>query len=232
MSDDPAKRSQDTDSANSSESISSTSRSAISLLLFFHLFIMALVLSGNYGTSRVQARLLSFFSPYTRSLNLDLNYTPFHLTHATLDDVDHRLEVLPTTDDMDLEAVEDEDWISLPSVGGRLSERYKRYQRLAAIMAFFASRDDNDTTGLLARGVGANFLHQRDVTPRQVRVRKHLLQSMDVIEGGTAEQRDPNSATYFNEVYRANTLVLDDGTVEIIKVESAGQVAKPASGSP
>lgn len=211
------------------DELSAGLRSTITLLLLIHLFIVALVLSGNYATSSLQARLLRFFSPYTQPLNLDLNYTPFQLTHATADDVDHRIEILPQGPESSPtnDSAGEENWVAMPTPGNRGGERSKRYQRLASALAYFAVREDSQTTGLLAKSLAAHSLHQDKVTPQQIRCRKHLLQSMESIEGGTEQQRDPNDASYFQEAYRANTICLDDGTVEIIKAAGRGEVAGP-----
>lgn len=195
-------------------------QSLLSLLIFCHLFCVLVALSGNLLPSALQSRLLRFFSPYTQLLNFDLNYTPMHLTHGSLDDVDHRLEVLRVGEDENDASA----WIALPEAGPRRGERYQRYQRLAAAMAFSA---DRDTAGLLARSVAGNVWHQDGVKPKQIRCRKHLLQGMDVVSGGTPEQRDPASALYFREAYRANVIVTSDGQVEVIRAEETGQVKRP-----
>jgi hypothetical protein len=102
--------------------LSPSIRSLISLLLLLHLFVVAIALSSNFAPSQLQARLLSFFSPYAQRLNLDLNFTPYQLTHASLDDVDQRIEVLP------VEAASDskDQWVTTRR-GSRMGERYKRY---------------------------------------------------------------------------------------------------------
>jgi hypothetical protein len=201
-------------------SLGAGTQSLLSLLIFCHLFCVLVALSGSLMPSALQSRLLRLFSPYTQLLNFDLNYTPMHLTQGTLEDVDHQLEVLPAGQDEN----DGSAWIALPEAGPRHGERYQRYERLAAAMALSA---DRDTAGLLARSVAGNVWHQDGVKLQQVRCRKHLLQGMDAVSGGTPEQRDPASALYFREAYRVNVIVTSDGQVEVVRAEKTSQVARP-----
>jgi hypothetical protein len=206
------------------EAAESGSHPVLSLLLFFHLFCVAVALSGNHFPSALQIRLIDLFAPYLRSLNFDLNYTPYHLTLGTIDDQDHRIEVLPAGgDEQSAEA-----WLGVPDKARR-GERYRRYQRLAAAMGFFGERQQNNQSALFAGAVAEHFLHQRQITPAQIRCRRILPQDRNLVAGGTAEDRNPWSERYFSEVYRANTVV-GGGSVSVIKVEEAGQVARPGSG--
>jgi hypothetical protein len=212
------------DTANSStgESLSPSppSRPFASLAIFIHLFCVFVVLTANYSRSGLQDRLLGLLAPYTQLLNFDPNFIPFHLTHGAPEDVDQRIEVLPTG----AAAADDANWLALSDRGFRGGERHQRYQRLATALGYFAERDEG---AWIARGVAANFLAQAGVKPQQIRCRRHLSQELEAVSGGTPEQRDPFSAAYFRDVYRANTLVGDDQRVEILRVEETGQVAAP-----
>ncbi|MFV1965091.1 MAG: hypothetical protein ACC628_06680 [Pirellulaceae bacterium] len=195
----------------------------ISLLVFAHFFFVFVAVSSNLAPSELQSRLLARFAFYTRLFNLDLNFTPYHLTHGPLEDGDHRIELLPEGED----AEEPENWIVLPDVGTRGSDRYHRYQRLAKVMSFFAQEED--IPAFLAQAAAAHFVHQRDMQPSQIRCRKHLAQRRDAIVGGTAAQRDPNDASYFQVTYDARCVVSEDGSVHVSKVSEASQVAQPTA---
>jgi hypothetical protein len=196
------------------------SRPFASLAISIHLFCVLAVFTANYSRSGLQDRLLSLLAPYTQLLNLDPNFIPFYLTHGAPDDVDQRIEVLPAGAD----AADDGNWLALSDRGFRGGERYQRYQRLASALGYFAERDEG---AWIARGVAVNFLVQAGVKPQQIRCRRHLPQELEAVSGGTPEQRDPFSAAYFREAYRANTLIGDDQRVEILRVEEIGQVAVP-----
>jgi hypothetical protein len=201
------------------------SRPLLSLVLFFHLFFVFIALASNHFPSALQQRLVGLFSPYIRALNFELNFTPYYLTLGSVDDQDHRIEVLAAGG----EGAEGGRWIGLPDAGWRGGERYKRYQRLAASMAFFGERQQDNLSALFARAVGENFLNQRRIVLAEIRCRRILPQDRSVVAGGTAEQRDPLSEQYFVEVYRANAIV-EETRVSVIKAESAGQVARPNPG--
>ena len=196
-------------------------RATVSLLLFAHLFFAFVALAANVAPSRLQQRLLARFSFYTQLLNLDLNFTSLYFTHASIDDVDHRLELLPEGRSPDV----DGDWVVLPDVGVRGSDRYQRYQRLARVVSFFSPQDE--VTAALARAVGVNFLVQRGIRPQRLRCRRHLLQDWNVIRAGTAAQRDPNDPSYFRVAYDANFVVSRDGAVSVVKLAEADELASP-----
>ncbi len=74
---------------------SENTRSLISIALFAHLFVVVVCLAANLAPSMLEQRLLQFFQPYAQLLNFDLDGTRYYLTHATVRDVDNRIEVLP-----------------------------------------------------------------------------------------------------------------------------------------
>jgi len=196
-------------------------RATVSFLLFAHLFFAFVALAANVAPSRLQQRLLARFSFYTQLLNLDRNFTPLYLTHASIEDVDHHLEVLPSVRNAD----EYGEWVVLPVVGIRGSDRYQRYQRLARVVSVFSQQDE--VTAALARAVGLNFLVQRGIHPQRVRCRRHLLQDWNVIRAGTSAQRDPNDPSYFRLAYDANFMVSRDGAVSVVKLAEADELASP-----
>lgn len=192
--------------------------SFVSLLIFGHLFFVFVALGSNYVRSPLTDTVLDRFAFYTRLLNLDLNYTPFHLTHGTDMDVDHRIEVLPRDGDA---------WLTLPGEGFRGADSYKRYQRYASTWAYQAAADLEPA--LFARAVGTHYSQQREIAPRQIRVRKHFQQSREELASGTASQRDPDAPSRFAVSYAANAIVNPNGSVDVVKVEETGQVAVPVN---
>ena len=196
-------------------------RTVVSLVLFIHLFLVFLCLTSNLSISMVQSRLLGVFGPYTQFLNLDLNFTPYHLTHATINDVDHRIEVLPKGADEN----DDEQWTVLPDVGLQGSDRRQRYQRLAHVLSVLAEQDA--ASGAIAKDVGEYFYHHRSVEPVQLRGRRHLLQPWQAINSATADERDANSSRYYQDSYRANLIVNKNGSVDVAKRGASGEVAQP-----
>jgi hypothetical protein len=191
-------------------------RTIASLLIFIHLFFVFLALSSNLARSGLSRTLLSRFAFYTRLFNFDLDFTPYHLTHGTDEDVDHRVEVLLT---------DASSWETLPS-GMRGHDGYKRVQRFAANWAYHALNDGQPA--LFAQAVANRFSQQQTIAPKQVRCRKHFQQGPDDLVG-TPAQRDPDDSSRFSVPYAATSIIRGTGAVEVIRVEEAGQVAAPAT---
>jgi hypothetical protein len=199
----------------------------LSLLIFIHLFCIFTSLSANVTASLLQARLLAVLRPYVQLLNFDLNFKPYHLTHATSLDVDHQLEILPEGKNPD----EPGDWLVIPSGGLRGGEPYKRQQRLARLMAIFAEQENDNFAAIVAEDIGRYFL-ARDVRATQVRVRRHLLQTWDAASGrGTPEQRNPDDPAYFQTAYAANVLIDSADNVLITKIAGRRETARPTGPS-
>ena len=195
-------------------------RAVLSILIFVHVFIVFVCLCGNLIPSLLQQRLLGLFQPYTQLLNFELDGTRFFLTHATIRDVDHRIEVLPKG----AAGNTDSDWLLL-SRGMHGSERYGRYQRLADTLAFF--EEDEAVTALIAEGVARYYLMQADTPVNQLRCRQHILQSWAAARSPSPAQRDPDSPGYFSELYRANVITLGDRQIRIVKRAAAALEAAP-----
>lgn len=190
----------------------------LSLLIVFHLFFVFLALGSNYSRSSLTYDLLNRFAFYTRLFNFDLDFTPYHLTHGTDADVDHRSEVL---------AKGSEEWIVFPRGGFRGADSYKRQQRFAAMWAFQAL--NGGQPALFAQALGNYVSRQQHLVPQQVRCRKHFQQPREDVAGGTAAQRDPEDPSRFSVAYTANVIVNADASVDVIRVEETGQVAVPVN---
>ncbi len=87
----------------SGEKTGEVARSLVSLLLVVHLSCVGVALAANQSPSPLQERLVEVLAPYLQLLNLDLNFTPYYLTHETSLDTDHRIEVLPSGTDLEAE---------------------------------------------------------------------------------------------------------------------------------
>ena len=197
-----------------------TARSVISIFLFIQLFVVFVCLSANFAPSTAQQRLLRFFQPYTQLLNFELDGTRYFLTHATIRDVDHRIEILPNSESDS----SDNSWQTI-SRGLQGSERYHRYQRLADTMAFF--QEDEATTALIAEAVAHCYASQQATTVGQLRCRQHTLQSWEALDSPIPEQNDPQNPVYFAVIYRANVLTTSNDQIRILKRAEAALEAAP-----
>jgi len=203
-------------------------RSIVSLVLFLHLFCVFVALSTVYAPSELSLSFLRILRPYTQLLNFDL-FVSYQLTIEAPVDVDHRIEVLPARkDENDALA-----WRVLPDVGLRGGERRLRYERLGELMDLFDGQGGENQVALMSASVGTYFLNHEHTRPKQIRLRRHTLVSIDAYTNqGTRELRDPNSAMYFSVVYAANAVIDDDlHRVDVVKIDAAGEVARP-TGTP
>lgn len=200
---------------------SENARTAISLVLFVHLFCVFLSLSAFLSRSRVQDQLLRFFRPYVETLNLSMRFTPpYFLSHGDLTDVDHRIEVLPEGAD----ATRNESWLA-PERGWRGGERLRRYQRLGVVLGFLSERDD--PAALVAGDVASRMIAEGQKV-QQIRCRQHMLQYWERVSNGTAAERNPNDASYFRVPYLADVGEAKGGKATISKTSTERRdVASP-----
>jgi hypothetical protein len=196
-----------------------------SVLLFAHLFFLAVSLSANQAPSAMQNRLLSVFRPYIRLLNFDVAFVRFHLTHASGIDAEHRIEYLPAG----ANAQDADAWVPLMD-GARGSDRLARYQRLGDLLAMLGSSEEGTASAEVVSAVGTHLVKQAEQPVDQIRSRRHLLQSPEDLTGANLDRRDPNDPSFFQEVYRAQVVDLGGERLGVQKVESLGQVAPSVSG--
>lgn len=122
---------------------SETVRTVVSLLIFIHLFCMAIALSSCFSFSQLQGKLVELFFPYTRAIHGDPNYLPvdrrvaalppvaFHLTDGEGETRMHQW--LLTTPSGTTLRFPDQGW-----------PRQHRADRLARLSAYFSERLESD----------------------------------------------------------------------------------------
>ncbi|MBM3998727.1 MAG: hypothetical protein FJ297_04130 [Planctomycetes bacterium] len=194
----------------------------VSIGLFVHLFVVGLAVASSLRPSPLQSRLLSVLRPYAQALNFDLDFTPFHFTHGTGADVAHRIEYRDAAD------ASESAWRVLTGVGAGWSESAQRLDRFARMAATFAEEEDDQVPAELVRGIAKHLARNQGKAPIRIRVRRHLVQTMDAASGleGVA-RRDPNDETYFQTIYEANVLIDERGGVDVAKVTGRGESAQP-----
>jgi len=212
----------------SSRMVGRTARTVVSLAIFIHLCCVFAVMAANIKRSPLETRIAETLAVYTQPLNFELMSVPYHLTHAEEADVDHRLEILPQGKDPAVS----ENWIVLPAGGVHGSDRARRYQQIAATLAFFGTSQSPQmeaASARLAQGIAENFLHEQGI-PQRIRSRRHALQRPEDVSSGDPQQMDPwNEDLYFHTPYGANLIVNDDGTISVVKVNPEGEVARPVT---
>ena len=219
-------------------------RSVVSLILVVHLFCVVVALGSNLAPSPLQERLVTVLAPYLQLVNLDLNYTPYYLTHETALDTDHWIEVLPSEAKADAEAqlreadrpgaevptdadIEDDAWLNLTDKGLRGGDRRHRYQRYAKIMDIYADRED--FSGTIAERAVLYASSRLGIDSIQIRCRRLELQTPEALRPGSNAPRDPFDPSYVRTAYDADVLRLPSGAIMLNRREAAGEVAPPTT---
>ena len=163
---------------------SDASRSVISLVLFIHLFCVAVVLSSNFRRSPLQARLVSMFAPYTQLLHFDPDFTPYYYTLGRASDDDTWLAI-------DLYADAKQPVAAQPlvktvqaarggtSTGSAIGGGACNSAQMVAANADPESEND-DITSEIARPVGAWLIRQTNNGRAVVRCVRRMSQPFDL----------------------------------------------------
>lgn len=188
-------------------------RSLISLLLFMHLFCVFFCLFSVYAPSRFQQRLLGVLSPYTQSMNIDLDYAPYYLTRDTLLDEtfnqfqerEYRVEVLPQgADPMDSSS-----WIKLGGEWWGTGPSYRRLQRLAFLPVGSTAEERQSAIALNLARLGEQ---QTGQAIARLRIRQHVPLPQIYIEEDLPH--DVNDEIWFKIAYQA--IIVGDSVLPVV----------------
>lgn len=219
--------------------LDSAVRSWLSLLLFIHLFVVAIALSGYTQPSGLQQRLKNVLGFYLTTFNFDLTHSYYstarlHLTHGNDTDVDFAVIV-----DVAASPENAAESVTIPPEGLWPPQRYRRYQALAnaaSSRAAAAEVADEDPLKLSLPGaIAASVLAERGAKRGTVKCRGHYLQSLESLKTLGKPESDPYDPLYYRNVLEADVF-LSRGKFDIMKKAAAGEVApvetsgsKPAS---
>lgn len=209
-------------------------RTWVSLLLFVHLFALAVAVTSYTRPSNLQRRLHEVFQPYLRNLHLtalpnSYPYARFHLGHAGETDVDFRVEVTPrgTTDPATA--------FELPDAPLQPLVRLRRYQALANAAGTLGSGELGDAVpSILPKTIAAYALRQLGAQGGEISIQALGAPNFDQLNNLTTIERA--SREDVNNVYEAQVIVGPSGvellrkatTLEIAPIEGAGRDAAPA----
>ena len=201
-------------------------RTAMSFLLFVHLFALFVACVSNGAASPLQRRLRFVPAPYLQLLHMDLSYG-FHLTQAELSDVDYLIE-------MDLEnPTSGKKTVRLPPRDLGPPIRYRRYERLAWLLAdraaFAESSGDPSAESIIPQAVAARIFKEHGARRGTLRCIAHRLQSMDDVASTDSKVRNPLDRSYFFPVYTATVWLDDQDRVQISKLATGVDVAPAAT---
>lgn len=204
-------------------------RSVISLLLFIHLFCVAVVLSSNFRRSRLQNDLVRVFSVYTGLLNFDPDFTPYYYTLGRNLDDDTWLAVdLYADANQNVASQPLLDTVRLPQGGTNWFGERRRYFRLAQFLAANADpeSENDDITGEIARSVGGRILRESKAGRAVVRCVRRFSQPFNLaaLNPGFPPDR-PKDSAYEQVIYEADVWIDEDNQVQVLKRASRAEVA-------
>jgi len=211
-------------------------RSIVSLLLFIHLFCVAVVLASNFRRSALQNELVTrIFAPYTQFFDFDPNLTPYYYTLGRESDDDATITVdLYADADKPVAAQSQISSIKLPDGGSNWLGDRKRYFRLAHLMAFRADQEteNEDTTSEIARSVAARLMREGQARRAVVRCTRRSSQPLDLttLRPGYPPDR-PTDPAYDATVYEADVWIDEDNQVQALKRSSRAEVAPRQTGA-
>lgn len=201
-----------------------TLRSLLSLAIFVHLFIVAMVLVGNVRRSRLERRFLEVFAPYAESLAFVVPRSVHFYTHGEVMDDDHWLEV---------ETVGQSNQIQLfPAPGSNWSAERRRGFRLTKQLGSLAEEQDDNLAAEFARNFAIPLMGQPGVEKVVVRCKRRLTQPLHLEDLLAIYSReDATHAAYDRVVYQADIYRDEDGFVQVAKRSSTLEVAPRQPGN-
>jgi hypothetical protein len=215
--------------ATDSASEGSTLRSIVSLVLFIHLFCVAVVLGSNFRRSALQRRLVALFAPYTQLLHFDPDFVPYHYTSGLVDDHDVVLNVTLYPDATTRPEEQTQlAALTLP-VGGTnwLADRH-RWLTLAGLLAVQAELQNDDAASEIARAVSARLIREHNADrPEPEQAHWAVVQCVRFI---TPPLDRPTDDIAQSIVYEADVRLLEDGQWSVTRRQQARDVA-PVRGS-
>jgi hypothetical protein len=201
----------------------STLRSVVSLVLFLHLFCVAVVLASNLLRSPLQSQLVSLFAPYTQLLHFDPAFVPYHYTSGVPadDDVALIVRLYPDANTRIDEQVRLAE-IDLTSSGANwLGDR--RPMALSRILGLMAETQNDEAASEIAASVGTAVMreHNRGLPPERhahwavVECVRHLSPPL----AGPLDEAEPTT------VYVADVRLLEGGELSVTRREASRDVA-------
>ena len=187
----------------------------VSLLIVIHLICVLIALTSNLHRSSLQARLVQVLRPYLGLVNLDPDFTPYHLTHGQILDDDHFLEVqrVPAAGE---EPSQDAPERTILESANRWGFAARRYRRLAYAVAYHAEVEDDHITAALARATAGLVGRPGDSGRWIVRCWRHEAQPRRITELAAGFPVNPIDPEYQQSVYAADVW-LAEGLLQVQK---------------
>lgn len=206
-----------------STELSDAGRTIASLLLFIHLFCVAVVLSGNFMPSQLQIDLASTVGIYTKTLHIDPNFVPFHFTDGEQAMTRlHQWQLLESSSSADSSSGvsgssgSDGDFsivYRLPQDAMRGGFNHQRQDMFARVAGFYAANEalDDEVAATMAKSIAEHVYANEQLSTKRwiVRCVKYIADADIRLE---ADESDSVSVLYEADVWLA-----DSGEVNLLK---------------
>lgn len=200
-------------------------RTALTLLLMWHLFAVAVALGSNFGTEsplRSALRRAPLVEPYLQLLDMDIAYD-VRWTDGSETDQDHAL-IVESAEKSDGQPVV----VQFPADDLQPGQRRRRLQMLAYHLAEQAQQENDALVSEIPQAVGAKVLADLGVKQVKLRCRAHDVQTPVDASAADRARSNPNAPRYYRDVYQAN--VFDSGKETLVmKIEQRRDVAPVAN---
>jgi hypothetical protein len=212
------------------ESPGATLRSILSLAIVLHFICVLTVLGSTYRRSRLQARLVGIFGPYTQLLAFDPGFfTPYYYTQGRTSDDDAIITAdLYADADRSVDEQEAIAKTALPEGGSRWLTDRRRAIALARQLALYADPENeaDELSGEIARAIGSRLLREHGARRAVVRCTRRLSQPLDLSTLFPGfPPNDPTAAQYDELLYEADVWIDEDGEVQVQKRVAAAEAA-------
>lgn len=190
-------------------------RTIVSLLLFMHLFCVAVVLGSQVFRSVLLRDLTGVVAPYTKTLHLDPDSVPFQLTAGQ--DGSSRLHQWQVIDgDQITHRFPDRQWR-----GGFNRERQEMFARVGAIHAVEEGLNA-EVPAIMSQAIAEHVFSQGPVSNRL------LIRCVRYV-GDSSPQSDELESPDIGVLYEAVAWLGDSGTVNVLKQEEPYRLAPPTN---
>jgi hypothetical protein len=218
-----------TTDTNQATMLADWARTAVSFLIFLHLFALAVAVLSNWNPSDLALRLrrVPLLKPYIEYLAMDQSYVPLYgFTFGAAEDTDSKIDVT-----LKLNDGSEKTW-TLPQTDLWPRQRWRHDARLVETAADMTGEDYRDFQGIVPQAIAEHFVaHEPDATGGTIRCTRQLQQPIEALSSSSASDRDPYDKRWYSQIYEARILI-SRGGVKLLKSETAAEVAPAAVEKP
>lgn len=211
----PSNRAADRAPDPASAGLSEGLKTAVTFLLFLHLFALLVGVSSNDSASQLELglRKTPLVVPYLQTLMMDLSYS-FNLTFGPSDTDVSDAE---TWIEAELNTSKGSETVTLPPADMKSRQRLRHFESLARAAAAAVGTPNRES--LVPAAVAQNLVSRYGASGGTIRIKRKTLPNEPFAPFTPAERT----------LYEAQILLLGGGRVDLLKVEAAGESAPAAT---